>query len=201
MLGMGCLGLLLETLEDMGRHELGSSRVVLDPNSGYNPAMSFLAYHITWGTYGTRLHGDPRMTVDRQHNKASTPFLGYDEERWEWCKERLKYPAVVLTREQMMFIEKAIPMLCERGCWGYRACAAGPDHVHVVLSSEHEPQSIRRVLKRWLGQEMSKHWALGQGEERTWWAEGGSIRCIDDPRYLQNAVQYVNRQRATGETV
>src|SRR5438045_3914517 len=26
--------------------------------------MNLLAYHITWGTYGTRLHGDPRKTVD-----------------------------------------------------------------------------------------------------------------------------------------
>ncbi|MCH8164939.1 MAG: hypothetical protein IH889_04955 [Planctomycetes bacterium] len=31
-----------------------------------------LAYHITFGTYGTRLHGDPRGTVDRTLNNRAT---------------------------------------------------------------------------------------------------------------------------------
>jgi hypothetical protein len=35
-----------------------------------------LAYHITWGTYGTRLHGDKRGTVDRENNAFGTPVLG-----------------------------------------------------------------------------------------------------------------------------
>ena len=26
-----------------------------------------------WGTYGTRLHGDARGTVDREHNEYGTP--------------------------------------------------------------------------------------------------------------------------------
>src|SRR5688500_18791040 len=43
--------------------------------------MNLLAYHITWGTYGTRLHGDPRKTVDRLHNQYGDPVLGYDEHR------------------------------------------------------------------------------------------------------------------------
>jgi hypothetical protein len=32
-----------------------------------------LAYHITWGTYGTRLHGDERGTVDRSANVLAIP--------------------------------------------------------------------------------------------------------------------------------
>ena len=40
--------------------------------------MTVLAFHITWGTYGTRLHGDPRGTVDRNHNHFGDPVLGYD---------------------------------------------------------------------------------------------------------------------------
>src|SRR5688572_26695020 len=37
-----------------------------------------LAYHITWGTYGMRLHGDPRGTVDRDHNALGSPIIRRD---------------------------------------------------------------------------------------------------------------------------
>ena len=40
-----------------------------------------LARHITWGTYGQRLHGDARGTVDREHNEYGRPVLGSDPER------------------------------------------------------------------------------------------------------------------------
>ena len=33
-----------------------------------------LAYHITFGTYGTRLHGNERGSVDRAHNAPGEPF-------------------------------------------------------------------------------------------------------------------------------
>jgi REP element-mobilizing transposase RayT len=157
--------------------------------------MKALAYHITWGTYGTRLHGDPRGTIDRQHNEIGTPVLGFDEHRWEREKENLKFPPVVLTREQMRFVEELVPVICKRGYWKYHTCAAGPDHVHVVLTSEHDPETIRRLLKRWLSQEMSKQYPLPPGA--VWWAECGSIRWIDCDRYFNNATDYVTRQRAT----
>jgi REP element-mobilizing transposase RayT len=173
------------------------SRVVLDPvfHFMYSQVMRVFAYHITWGTYGTRLHGDRRGTVDRQHTELGTPVLGYDEHRWEQSRENLKYPPVVLTREQMLFIQEIIPNLCERGYWTHRTNAAGPDHVHIVLTSEHNPETIRRLLKRWLTQELTKHWSL-VGEDRTYWAECGSIRRIGDEDYFANAVKYVSGQRA-----
>ena len=157
--------------------------------------MKIFAYHITFGTYGTRLHGDPRGTVDREHNEFGTHVLGYDEHRWEQEKENLKFPPVILTREQMRLVEELIPIICQRGHWIYRTCAAGPDHVHVILTSEHDPETIRRLLKRWLSQEMSARYCLPDGA--VWWAECGSIRWIDSESYYKNATDYVMRQRAT----
>jgi REP element-mobilizing transposase RayT len=157
--------------------------------------MKTYAYHITWGTYGTRLHGDPRGTVDRQHNEFATPVLGFDGHRWEREKDNLNFPPVVLTHDQMCLVEELIPIICERDHWIYRTCAAGPDHVHVVLTSEHDSETIRRLLKRWLSQEMSKRFPLPKGA--VWWAECGSIRWIDSEGYYKNAKDYVTRQRAT----
>src|SRR5882724_8374615 len=150
--------------------------------------MRVLAYHITWGTYGTRLHGDPRGTVDRANNEYGTPVLGHDPDRLKREFENLKFPPVKFTIEQCMFAEDAIPAICERGHWKLHTCAAAPDHVHVVLSSEFNPETIRRLLKRWLGQELSTRWSLADGQ--TWWAEDGSIKWIYNDAYFGNAIGY-----------
>jgi REP element-mobilizing transposase RayT len=155
-----------------------------------------LAYHITWGTYGTRLRYGPRPTVSRDQNEPGTPVLNYDERLWERERANQAYPPVVLTREQMRFVESTVPALCERGYWTLHACAAGPDHVHNILTSDHNPEAIRRLLKRWLGQALNEHWPV-LPKDRTWWAECGSIRWVKDRDYFDNAADHVTRQRAT----
>jgi hypothetical protein len=44
----------------------------------------------------------------------------------------------------MCFVEAIIPDACVRGHWRYLTGAAGPDHVHNVLTSEHDPETIPR---------------------------------------------------------
>lgn len=152
-----------------------------------------LGYFLSWGTYGTRLHGDPRGTVDRTNTERGDPVLGPDQERWEYERAKMRFSPVVLTREQRLFAESKIPEICERGFWKYHTSAAAPDHVHVILTSEQEPKTIRRIIKRWLGQSMSGNWPLEQGA--TWWAECGSIKWLIDAPYFANATGYVTRQR------
>jgi hypothetical protein len=88
--------------------------------------MTVRGFHITFGTYGTRLHGDLRGTVDRDHNQFGTPVLGFDQHLWEREKSNLKFDAVIFTREQMIFIEQTIPAICTRGGWAFITSAAGP---------------------------------------------------------------------------
>jgi hypothetical protein len=152
--------------------------------------------HITWGTYGTRLHGDPRGTVDREHNERGAPVLGFDEGRWEREKGNLEFPPVELTHEQRIFIEETIPIICVRGHWEHITSAARLDHVHTVLKSPFNPETVRTLLKRWLGQEMAKYWPRQPGQ--TFWAECGSIRPILNQPYLINATDYVDKQRTSG---
>jgi REP element-mobilizing transposase RayT len=154
-----------------------------------------IAYHITWGTYGTRLHGDARGTVDRGHNEFGTPVLGPDPERQLGEFKGLKFRPVVLRVDQRLFIESILPSICVRGHWKYIEGAAGPDHVHAIVSSPFDPETVRRLMKRWLCQALSERWPLPDGA--TWWAEDGSIRWIDNERYFDNAVRYVHDQRTT----
>jgi REP element-mobilizing transposase RayT len=154
-----------------------------------------LAYHITWGTYGIRLHGDPRGTVDRKHNDYKTKIVTTDRPRLEHEKARLKFAPVRFTREQRLFLETALPQICERGQWTFITCAVAPDHVHLIVKSEINPETIRRLAKRWSSEALFATFpttSIG-----TWWAEAGSIRWIGDDAYLQNATRYVQKQRIT----
>jgi REP element-mobilizing transposase RayT len=155
-----------------------------------------LAYHITFGTYGTRLHGDERGTVDRSLNQPGDPIIGSD---WQWeqmDRNRLNFLPRIFTAEQMVLVESLIPDICVRGGWTLHACATGPDHVHNVLTGDADGDVIRKILKRWLGQALCRHIPLSPGE--TFWAECGSVKWIWDEEYLARATRYVHDQRATG---
>lgn len=154
-----------------------------------------IAYHITWGTYGTRLHGDPRGTVDRDHNQFGEPIIDYDQHRWALESFGMKFDPVRFDPEQMIAVEVIVPPVCERGGWILHACACGPDHVHVLLNANADPKDVRRMMKRWVGQELSKQFHRTPGA--SWWAECGSTKHVFDKDYFHAALDYVRRQRAT----
>jgi exodeoxyribonuclease V alpha subunit len=154
-----------------------------------------LAYHISFGTYGVRIHGDIRFTVDRRHNTYGEPFIERDDPRSNAETEQTKFPPIFLTREQRLFVEEALPSICDRGGWKHVTSAAGPDHVHVVLSTERECEKVRNWLKRWLGEALTKEWR--SPASGTWWAEGGSIKWVWGEEYLGEVIEYVRNQRAT----
>lgn len=163
--------------------------------------MSWTTWHITFGTYGSRLHGDERPTVDRTHDIYGTPFLEPDP-LWN-AGERavMSAPEVRFTREQMEFVETIIPELCVRGGWVHVASAAGPDHVHVLLNAEPalRGKQVRAVLKRWLTLELDRRWSCVKRSDRmSWWCEGGSTKAVKGEGYFANAKRYVEEQRATG---
>jgi REP element-mobilizing transposase RayT len=151
-------------------------------------------WHITFGTYGTHLHGSERPTVDRQHNQLGAPFLPPDPHREAMSRARLRFPTIVLTPAQRSLIEESLAAICVRGGWALRACAAQPDHVHVVVDipSDVHGEKVRRLIKRWLGQTLSRRWPLPDGA--AWWAEEGSNRAIHDEAYLLHAIRYVEAQ-------
>ena len=106
-----------------------------------------LCYHITFGTYGTRLHGDDRGTVDREQNAFDEPIVGRDG---EWQQEEallLKFPARMLTIEQRLAVEQIVPQVCVRGGWDHIATAAAPDHVHNLIRATVEGTDVRKWLR------------------------------------------------------
>jgi REP element-mobilizing transposase RayT len=160
------------------------------------PRQNFpLAYHITWGTYGTRLHGDDRGTVHRAENQFGDPILGQDADWQRMESHRLRFPARTLNLDQRLHIETTFTLICARGGWKPVEIAAAADHVHCIASADVDGDAIRKWLKRWMSQAMSERWRLES--DQVWWAECGSVKWIWESAYLQRAIAYVNKQKTS----
>jgi REP element-mobilizing transposase RayT len=149
-----------------------------------------LAYHITFGTCGTRLHGDERPHVDMDHNEYGTPFPPTDPYREDEARARMREEPCYLTIDQRKEVERAIRDLCKRYGWTVYAIAVQSDHTHVVLTADREGDQLRDALKA-----VATKWLNKKFERRTWWAEGGSAKYIWTDDRLESATKYVNDQR------
>jgi len=156
-----------------------------------------LAYHITFGTYGTRLHGDPRGTVDRLHNKHGDPIIGQNNDWLAIESANLTGKPVVFDQPVRVGIEQVINSVCERGGWECHAGACQSNHVHVLLTSSDDSKLTRRLLKRWLSECLNDEYGSESSESGRWWAKGGSIKWVWDEIYFANVKRYIKRQRAT----
>ncbi|QDT68026.1 Transposase IS200 like protein [Planctomycetes bacterium MalM25] len=172
-----------------GRDDAALGTSALEANASYTP------WHITFGTYGTRLHGDRRPTVDLEHNEYGTPYLPRNELRRRRAEDTLTGPPVHLSAEQRRLIERLLPEICHRGGWRIHTAAAQSDHVHVIcdVRSEVHGEKVRRLIKRWLSEALNEKWP--DPNRLRWWAVQGSNKAIKDESYLQNAIAYVEKQR------
>jgi REP element-mobilizing transposase RayT len=149
-----------------------------------------LAYHITWGTYGTRLHGCDRPHVDRDHNQYGAPLAPTDPIREAASRDRMKEEPVYLTIEERALVKQAIEDLVRRYGWKLHTLAVQKDHVHVILTAPRDGEPLRDALKA-----VASKWLNKRFGARQWWAEKGSAKYLFEQSYFENAFDYVHRQR------
>ncbi len=152
-----------------------------------------LAYFITIGTYGTRLHGDPRGTVDRENHTPGDPFLAADPARSSFDAGSMSSAPTRLDSAQQELVESIVPQLADELGWTCHVVSAAPNHVHALISAEPHGHVVRRLLKRRLSQALSDRWPVRPAA--TWWAEGGSVKWIWNPASLRAACEYIADQR------
>ncbi len=163
---------------------------------GAKAGMVMTTWHITFGTYGARLPHARAPTVDRRMSARGQPFLQPDAEREAAARGQMRGAAVYFSRQQCVFIQEVLPTICERGGWSLLACAAVSNHVHVLVEADAEVhgEQIRRLLKRWLTQELDRE--FGKPRSGTWWAKQGSNIAVRDEAYRRNSHNYIVKQRA-----
>ena len=157
-------------------------------------------YHITIGTYGTRLHGGNAPTVERVHNQYGEEFVHFDPKRERYERDRMVQNPVYLTDEQRLFVEEIVPSLCERGQWIYHIVACQADHLHLLVScadtvgGSPDPKVIRRWLKQWLTNTLNEKYG-----KRQWFAKCGSTKYLFEKGYFEAVYEYIYKQRTMKE--
>ena len=149
-----------------------------------------MAFHITWGTKGTRLHGSAKPHVDRDHNKYGTPFASTDARRADESRARMNDDPVYLSPEQRKLVEEAIREGARRYGWTIHSIAVQSDHVHVVITACREGEQFRDALKAVASRALNREFG-----KRDWWAEKGSAKYLWERTYFENARDYVRDQR------
>jgi REP element-mobilizing transposase RayT len=151
--------------------------------------MDPLAYFITWTTYGSWLHGDPKGWVESGIPGIQDP----DAERQRRSRERMTGDPVLLTAEQRLVVEETIRAHCHIRGWKLHALNVRTNHVHLVLTASVPPETVMAQLKAWCSRRLSEHGGLtgkGKNGKRRWWTEHGSTKWINDEDYLNNAIRY-----------
>lgn len=148
-----------------------------------------LAYLITFRSYGTWLHGDPRGSVDRFHNQYRTPVFPPNAARLGQTEIRLKRRPVVLTVEQRRSVERAIQETSEIRKWLLRALNVRTNHVHAVVSAEARPELVLNALKANSTRQLRQD-CCWEDSCRPW-SDGGNKRYVWTELGLQRAIDYV----------
>jgi hypothetical protein len=99
-----------------------------------------LAYFITYSCYGTKLHGDPVGTVDRENNLYKTPFVKPDLRRERNERQRMIQPPFELDRIRRERILASVKEVCTHRNWPLLAAHVRSNHVHVVVHAEVKPE-------------------------------------------------------------
>lgn len=149
----------------------------------------FPVYFLTWTTYATWLHGDPRGSVDDDHNTPRTHRLPPSEPLHAVQQSRLREPPFILDEHARSIVHDAIKSHAAHRAWHIHALNVRSNHVHVVVSaSTHTPEIVMSQFKQWSTRHLRDQGLITQ---QRIWAKMGSTRWINDEPSLLKAINYV----------
>ena len=144
-----------------------------------------LTYFITWTTYGTWLPGDARgWRKKSQGTQQPQPLLE------QWCRRQMNEAPVLLDDLQRQKVEAVYRQHCAIRGWVLHAISVRTNHVHVVVTADKPPKTVRDQLKanatRVLRSE--PHAVVSESI----WTRGGDSEIVDGEGDLERVVFYVN---------
>jgi REP element-mobilizing transposase RayT len=149
-----------------------------------------LAYLITFRTYGTWLHGDDRLSVDRHgKNVYGTPKVLPSRNLNRIMKENRGIEQFTLDGTQRAVVERTIRDVCDYRRYGLYATNVRTNHVHTVVRSSQKPEFILNAFKSNATRELRAAGLVS--EARQVWSRGGSTRYLWKPGHVEGAIDYV----------
>ena len=149
-----------------------------------------LAYLITVRCYGTWLHGDERLTVDRHGLNVYGRQRRVPNENLEnIMRQNMAQDAVVLNEKQRAAVKDAIEEVCNHRGYALRAVNVLTNHFHVVVSAQSKPEPIANAFKSYATRKLRETGLIG--DEVRPWTRGRSRRYLWKPKHVARAIEYV----------
>jgi REP element-mobilizing transposase RayT len=147
------------------------------------------AYFITFTTYGTRLHGDPRGSFERNREDGET----YELEPNPWREQReaskLRGEPFLLDGRCRQVVAESLASVAAFKGWMMHGLNVRTNHVHVVISSTESPERVMNALKSWTTRRLRE--AGHVGYDQRIWTRHGSTRRLWRERDLSDVMTYV----------
>jgi REP element-mobilizing transposase RayT len=149
-----------------------------------------VAYLLTFRTFGTWLHGDPRGSVAR-NGKVLQGSVNIDPNvpLLKTMSNGSKQAAVKLDSSQRKIVSDAIYEVCKHRKYILHALNVRSNHAHAVISKAVKPEKIVNDLKAYSTRRLREQWQFSSNERV--WSRGASTRYLWKPRHLAGAVDYV----------
>jgi REP element-mobilizing transposase RayT len=150
-----------------------------------------LAYLITVRSYGTWLHGDERLSVDRHGLNVHGGRRRTPNENLETVMRQnmAESAPLVLNEKQRATVKDAIKEVCVHRGYDLRAVNVLTNHFHVVVSTQSKPEPIADAFKSYATRKLRETGLIGN--ETRPWARGKSRRYLWKPKHVSRAIEYV----------
>ncbi|MCB9932328.1 MAG: transposase [Planctomycetes bacterium] len=144
-----------------------------------------LAWHLTFTTRGTWLHGDERRSVSRNPSVRLPP----DPFLHEYMKGKLKHPPVTLDASSRKIVREAIEGYCRFKNWPVLALNVRSNHVHVVIKAVENSSKMLNAIKARATRMLRE--AGKFDADRPIWTERGNQGRLLTEKSVNDAINYV----------
>lgn len=148
-----------------------------------------VGYLLTFRTYGTWLHGDPRGSVDKLNRAYGTPLLPSNPNRKRFERSLLRQKPVTFGKEMRAVVRTAIEHCCTARNWLLWTCNVRTNHVHVVVTAACKPEAVVSAFKANATRLMRENGAWKN--KISPWSYGSSKKYLWTETELVNAIAYV----------
>lgn len=149
-----------------------------------------LAYLITVRTYGTWLHGDDKLSVDRHgFNVYGSPRRAANAKLKSTMQKNMRGRAFVLNDRQRATVKQAVNEVCDNRGYYLWAMNVLTNHLHTVVSAQSKPEPIANAFKSYSTRKLRESKLIPQDAKP--WSRGRSRRYLWKPKQVTRAIDYV----------
>lgn len=147
------------------------------------------AYFLTWTTYGVRLHGDERGSVDENHNVYGTPFVTPNFRYENLRRNQLAEEPLLLDAAMRGAVEHSLQQHAEYREWFLHSWNVRTNHVHVVVAAVIEPGKMMGQFKAYASRALREAGIIG--DRKRVWTPRGSKKWLFTDEHVRDCCNYV----------